>query len=360
MVGAVTLAGNNTVSSTVTLTTSGITVNGTGNVIGTGTVTGAITQNASSGLAVTGTAGNDALANLATLSGTGTVGAVTLAGNNTVSSTATLTTGGITVSGTGNVIGTGAVTGAITQNSSSALTVSGTAGSDALNTGATLSGTGSGSVTTVTLAGTDTVNGPLTTTSITVNGTGNTLTGTQTATNGVAIVGAGAVSYTHLDVYKRQIIIDPSGTYIGNATLASDAGDFFQLTSGNFVGATLSTPPAFTDTGLTWITSLIKKGILFVEPSAGGNLINSGVVLPIGNDSEFNPIGSAAFNVTFNGGELLTANNSSTLDTGGTSGTPYTTSNLIGINTTGGTIASVTGNTATYNGICLLYTSRCV
>ena len=66
--------------------------------------TGAITQNASSALTVNGIAGNDSLANLATLTGTGTVGMVTLAGNNTLSSAGTLTTGGITVNGTGNTI----------------------------------------------------------------------------------------------------------------------------------------------------------------------------------------------------------------------------------------------------------------
>ena len=39
-----------------------------------------------------GTAGNDSLANLATLNGTGTVGTVTLARNNILSSGGTLTT----------------------------------------------------------------------------------------------------------------------------------------------------------------------------------------------------------------------------------------------------------------------------
>jgi autotransporter-associated beta strand protein len=142
-----------------------------------------------------------------------------------------------------------------------------------------------------------------------------------------------------------------TGTYQSVATLAADTGDFFKLTSGNFAGATMQAPPAFTVTTLTWITSLYLKGILFVEPTAGGNVINSGVVLPIGNDSEFNPIGTAAVKVTHKGGELLTNTNSSTLDTGGTAGAAYSTTNTIGLNTTGGTIAATTGTTATYGGI---------
>ena len=89
---------------------------------------------------MTGTAGNDTLGTSATLTGTGTVGTVILTGSNSISSTGTLTTGGITVNGTGNTIGTGTVTGAITQNASSALTVTGNAGNDSLGTSATLAG----------------------------------------------------------------------------------------------------------------------------------------------------------------------------------------------------------------------------
>ena len=151
-----------------------------------------------------------------------------------------------------------------------------------------------------------------------------------------------------------QILL--SGPYTGNA------GDVFQLVTAAS-GGTVSLPTSVdTTTDITLssninaVSTLIKKGIEFFEPSTssaagGGNLINAGVVLPIGNDSEFNTKGTAAFNVTLNGGELLTANNNTNLDTGGTNGLAYTTSNLIGVNTTGGTIASAAGDTATYNGV---------
>jgi len=104
-VGAVTLAGNNTLSSTGTLTTGGITVSGLGNSISTGIVTGPITFSGTSALTVNGTAsGTVAVGNNATLSGIGTTGAVTVAGGGNINlqngSIGTLTVGGLTSNGT--------------------------------------------------------------------------------------------------------------------------------------------------------------------------------------------------------------------------------------------------------------------
>ncbi len=142
IVGAVTLASSDTLNGTGTLTTGGITVNGTGDTL-TGTVTGAISQSISSSLTVNGNGGSDTLAGGATLAGTGTVGAVTLAGSNTLSSTATLTTSSISVSGSGNVISAGTVGGNVTITSTGALTVTGTAGGAVtVNGGGMLLGTG--------------------------------------------------------------------------------------------------------------------------------------------------------------------------------------------------------------------------
>ena len=134
----------------------------------------------------------------------------------------------------------------------------------------------------------------------------------------------------------------------GNYTGA--AGNFFQLSTGSLTGATISTLPESLpnlSAGLVWVTSLIQKGILFVEPTTG-NIINSGVILPIDNETEFNTGG-----ITFNGGELLTSNN--ILDTGLAANTPFSTNRLIGINAVtsapGGIMAATTGTTATYNGV---------
>jgi autotransporter-associated beta strand protein len=153
--------------------------------------------------------------------------------------------------------------------------------------------------------------------------------------------------------------IQITGTYANEATLAADAGDFFQLTSGNFSGQSSLSLPGLHDTGLTWVQSLINKGILFVEPSStaatnpGATLINSGVVLPIGNDTEFNGTGT---NIILNKGELLTSNNGP-LDTGGSGTTPFSTSRNVTLDTVTtaatvvGTLAAATSTVATYNGI---------
>ncbi len=137
------------------------------------------------------------------------------------------------------------------------------------------------------------------------------------------------------------------GTYANTATVAANTGDFFQLTSGNFAGATVNILPSFVNNvpnnGLLWVTSLIQKGILYVEPTQGGTTINTGTVLPVGNDSEFNTNGG----IILNGGQLLTSDNG-TLDTGGTLGAAFSTGRTIAVNTTGGTIAATTGTVATY------------
>ncbi len=141
--------------------------------------------------------------------------------------------------------------------------------------------------------------------------------------------------------------ISAGGTYTGAI------GDFFPLSTGTLSGATVTSTsdlPTLT-TGLTWVTTLIQKGILFVEPSAGGTVINSGVTLPIGSDTEFNPSGSVT-TITLNGGTLLTSNYDTSLDTGGgTQGTPFSTTRAITINSsTSSTLAATTGTMATYSG----------
>ena len=142
--GAVTMAGGNTVSGTLSL--GSLSVSGTSNQIGSGTVnvTGGTTVNSSAALAVNGTLGSAvALHSNASLSGTSgaVTGAVTMAGGNAVSGTLDL--GSLSVSGTGNQIGSGTVnvTGGTTVNSGAALAVHGTL-SGTLNVSGTVSGTG--------------------------------------------------------------------------------------------------------------------------------------------------------------------------------------------------------------------------
>ena len=184
------------------------------------------------------------------------------------------------------------------------------------------------------------------TSTITTTGTVNVLGSLSFAINASTPGQANTTYGTIGSINTNGAAIQIGGTYAANATLNADTGDFFQLTTGNFAGSIEISTPSFTDMRLNWVTSLYLKGILFVEPTAGGNIINSGVVLPIDNDTEFNNGG-----IALNGGELLTNNNSSTLDTGGTPGAAFSTPRGIGINTVGGTFAAATGTTATYSGV---------
>ncbi len=201
-VGGVTLnGGGDTLTGNTTLTTGGITVNSSANTIA-GTVTGAITQNGGSALAVNGTAtGTDTLASGATtLSGTGTVGgAVTLnGGGNTVNGT-NLTVNSLAITGTGNTL-TG------TETATNGVTLGGT------STVSQTSGTLKGSIND-TSSGTSTFAGVIangaTPASVTLNnGAGtlnfsgaNTYTGATTLTAGTLILsGTGRLGATAVSI----------------------------------------------------------------------------------------------------------------------------------------------------------------
>lgn len=197
-------------------------------------------------------------------------------------------------------------------------TYSGGQGGLIFSTDSTLT-TGTFTIQTTSISGTPTVQvlGGL---DMTINATGAGLANTTFGTIGPVITG-------------NQTAITISGTYAGQATVAADEGDIFHLTTGNFANVTVANTsvPIFTDFQLTWVTSLIKKGILLVEPSSsalsnpGATFINTGVVLPIGNDTEFNSVlGTGQGDIVLNGGELLTSDNG-TLDTGGTLGAAFST-----------------------------------
>ena len=193
---------------------------------------------------------------------------------------------------------------------------------------------------------------------ITTTGTVNVLNDLYTNINSATTFGSiGVINAPNVTIHVQTNL---SRSY--NATV----GDFFQVAHGNLIGATADTSDAFTagfsnNPNLTWVTSLIQKGIVFIEPSAGGTTINSGVVLPIGNDTEFNDGTSMTPTaITMNGGELLTANESAAdLDTSagvqnpaGTLfplGTAFSTGRTITLNSgTSSVIAAATGTTATY------------
>jgi fibronectin-binding autotransporter adhesin len=331
-VGAVTLAGKDTLSSTGTLHTGGVTVatNSTGNTIGAGAVTGAITQNSGSALAVTGTAGTDALANLATLSGTGTVGALTLAGNNTVSSTSTLTTGSISVTGTGNIIGGGGTVGAsgtaTTLNGAAALAVNGTLdGTLTVGTGAL---TGSGTVTGATSVDGGSVmgSGLVLSGGTAFSGTGNTLAGT--VTSNVSLAPSGLVTQSGTVTGN---LVNIAGTYTDNGTVTGSAA----LLSGGALSGT-GHVGAVTLAGSNTLSSSGTLTTGGITVSGTGNLISSGSTI-VGN-------------TTLNSGALLAVNGTLTGTLGTGSGTLTGTGSVSGAVTVadGGTInAGGVGTTGT-------------
>jgi uncharacterized protein with beta-barrel porin domain len=172
-------------------------------------------------------------------------------------------------------------------------------------------------------------------------------TGTVTVSTNLYSTINSATSFGHIGAISAtpdlviQISTFPTRSYTGNV------GDFFQIATGTFTGATASVSDAPLSTGLSWVTSLIQKGILFVEPTAGGTTINSGVILPIDKDSEFNVAGTGiTFNGTTSAAELLTDNS----ETG--TPTPFSTARAITINASSAAIiAAMNGTTATYTGV---------
>jgi fibronectin-binding autotransporter adhesin len=197
---------------TKVLTTSGVTVDGTNNTIASSVgVSGAITQDANSGLTINGAAFTDDLATGATLNGTGNLNAVTLAGNNTLSSAGTLTTTGITVSGTGNSISTGTVSGDVNLTGTSSLAVNGTAA------GAATVGDGTG---VATLSGNGTIAGGVTTADQSGSNVAHIAPGATPGTAGTLHVGSAGMALgngTNLD-------FDLASTAAGTSDLISMAG----------------------------------------------------------------------------------------------------------------------------------------
>ncbi|HEY0257018.1 MAG TPA: hypothetical protein VGC39_06220, partial [Candidatus Methylacidiphilales bacterium] len=146
-----------------------------------------------------------------------------------------------------------------------------------------------------------------------------------------------------------------TSNYLTTATVANDSGDFFQVFNPVAVNGsnapTASGLPTFTN-GLTWVTSLAPKGILFVEPTDGNNVIKAGVTLPIDNDTEFNnPSGGGTGSITLAGGELLTSNNILDIPLG--VGTAFSTSRNIAlapVTSGANVIAATSGTVATFSG----------
>jgi fibronectin-binding autotransporter adhesin len=189
-----------------------------------------------------------------------------------------------------------------------------------------------------------------------------TTTGAITITNSLTFTLNSSSSFSqviansgNLNASTNNPTIFFGGNYTGNA------GDLFQVATGNNFSFDTNVNTANLTSlspNITAVTTLIKKGIIFFQPTPngallGGNLINAGVTLPIGNDTELNPIGTAATNVTMNGGELLTNNNNAALDTGAVpDGTPFSTTDTIALNAVAGnTFAATNGTTATYGGL---------
>jgi uncharacterized protein YhjY with autotransporter beta-barrel domain len=339
-VGAVTLAGSDTLSSTGTLHTGGITVNAssTGNVISLGsTLTGAITQDVSSGLTVNGTAGNDALNTSATLSGTGTVGAVTLAGSNTLSSTGTLTTSGITVSGTSNTISTGTVSGPITFSGTSALAVNGTAsGTINVGNGATLSGIGSTGA--VTLSG-GAIN------LVKANSTVGTLTVGSLSTTGGALTFAIGTSAGSIDNIASGTLTIVSGTTNVTISNLNNAGSQ-SLVDGNYTLLTYtngSLPANLDDLSLS--TTSLDGQTLSLSTTTLGSVILT--VSPVTSTQNFSGTSPTTINIIE--GSSTTVPVSTTL--GNTSSSTLAVS-LNGTTGSGGTVSglsAVSGSTVGAN-----------
>jgi fibronectin-binding autotransporter adhesin len=301
-IGALTLGtGGSTIADSgaaMTLTTSGVTVNGTSNTFNSGvTVSGAVTQNSSSALTVNGTAGTDALATSATLAGTGTVSTVTLAGSDTLGSTGTLTTSGITASGTGNNISSGKVTGNITFNGASAapaaLNVAGIAsGTVNVSTYATLSGTGTtGAVTLggassgINLVKSNSTTGSLTVGGLTTTG-GGTLTFAIGTTSGaiddindtgtLVLGGSTSIVIANLNNAGSQSIVNGSGTtYLLLATTGISGSGSLNLSTTSLDGHNLSLSQSGNNYYLV-VAAPVSSTSFTLTTSAGSTLLHAG------------------------------------------------------------------------------------
>lgn len=268
---------------TATLTTSGVTVDGTGNIIASPVnVVGAITQDADSGLTVNGTAGTDSLTNgSTTLNGTGTLGVVTLdGGGNGISSSGVLTAGGLTVNGTGNTLSSGTVATDATVNAGGVLVVNGTLQGTATLTGGELDG--SGTVTSTTSVDGGTINGS----GLTLNGTtftagsGDLVEGTETDNVGVNLLANSLVVQTGtLTVTGTGLTIgsgaqlDLGGKIAGNVTIDSAGVLQGDGTGSAVTGSTTVTGGTVAGSG---VNTLALTGPVTFN---GGNNILAGQVL---------------------------------------------------------------------------------
>jgi fibronectin-binding autotransporter adhesin len=170
---------------------------------------------------------------------------------------------------------------------------------------------------------------------ITTTGTVNVQQVLDITINSDSAGGFGTVSGAGMNVSGATVAL--SGAYTG-----AD-GDYFRLTTTNFTGATLDTSSLPLNGTLTFDSANFASQGVAVVVSATDNVIDTGTVLAINTDTTGATGGFVnSGNIIFNGGELLTNNNA---------GTPFSTSRLISLVTTGGTIAATTGTTATYNGV---------
>src|ERR1700677_3200303 len=143
------------------------------------------------------------------------------------------------------------------------------------------------------------------------------------------------------------------GSNLGNTITAADAGDIFHVAkgsngfNGNLNGANstvIIADPLPGGSGLVFATGLvISHGIVMIQPT-NGNVIQSGVILPIDNDSEFNGAAGTA-GITFEGPANPTATTAAEI----ASTTTYASTRAITM-TGSGTLAAATNTTATYSG----------
>jgi fibronectin-binding autotransporter adhesin len=261
-----TLTGANTYTGATTITAGTLAVNGSlagspvtiasgAALAGSGTVGGTTTANSATvngaGLTLTG---------LTTFNGSGNTlsGAETALGGISVSSGAALAqsgnlTGNLATSGTATI--TGPVIGTATVNSGGTLAGSGTVSGTTTISGGTVNGSGLG----LTLIGL-----------VTFSGTGNTLSGTENAQNGIALGGTSTVSQTG-GTLKGSVSDTSSGSSTFAGVIADLAGPSSVLV--NSAGATVTLSGANTYTGATSVTA----GKLVVTGStAAGSTVTVG------------------------------------------------------------------------------------
>jgi fibronectin-binding autotransporter adhesin len=391
-VGAVTLGSTGSTSSTIadgtfptttaaaTLTTGGVTVNGTGNTINAGaTVVGAV--------GLTGAA----LADNGGITGTVTVGTGTLTGSGLVTGAVGVTggtitgsgltwTGGATFNSTGNTLSgtdtgnvsvasggalsqTGTLTGNMSVASGGALSQTGTLIGSVSNSGtSTFSGVIAGSGTFTNVAGTSTVTGANTysggttissgTVELISSGVGSpppvatlgSINGTLTVNGGTLDIEGTAGNYsTNNNVGILNVgALNGTGGTITNLGL-STGGNFSNLTVGNG-NASGSYAGAIMDGGE--LISLTKVGtgtqVLSGNSQYSDGTTITGGILSISSEANIgdtaNYFSGRTLGLTLGGGELLT-----------TATTPLVEGVTLNSGTTN-TLAATTGTTATYSG----------